>query len=177
VAEVSGYGVGTVYDYFSNREKLLEALAARELERMLAVANRIMSDWATAPIGVILNSRRLVAAMIDIIGERPRLGGILRTEMINAHSDSDLGRGLQRYHALIADAVNRTHPEYARRLQNESSRFVVFGAISGTIQTAAVERPDFLRSEAFENEMVRMILGFLSYSLPGEDNRAAAPAG
>lgn len=176
VAEVSGYGVGTVYDYFSNREQLLETLAARELDRMLAVADRIMADWAAAPIGAILNSRRLVAAMIAIIGERPRLGGILRTEMINAPAESALGRGLRRYHALIAEAVYRTHPEYATRLQNENSRFVVFRAISGTIQTAAVERPEFLRSTAFEDEMVRMILGFLSYSLPGEAPALADPA-
>lgn len=169
VAEVSGYGVGTVYDYFSNKDKLLETLAARELERMLAVAGRIMSDWAAAPVGAVMNSRRLVAAMIEIIGERPRLGGILRTEMIHAPSDSALGQGLQRYHALITEAVNRTHPEYSHRLQNESSRFVVFRAISGAIQTAAVERPAFLRSLQFENEMIRLILGFLSYSLPGED--------
>ncbi|WP_158590464.1 TetR/AcrR family transcriptional regulator [Noviherbaspirillum cavernae] len=172
VAEVSGYGVGTVYQYFSNKESLLETLAARELKRMLTVAERILSGWSASPDDAVANSRRLIGAMIDIIGERPVVGGILRTEMINAPADSDLGRELQRYYALIIGAAYRAHPEHRRRLQDEASRFVMFRAISGAIQTAAVEQPALLRSRAFEDEMVRLVLGFLSYSLPHEDAAA-----
>ncbi|MFC7516802.1 TetR family transcriptional regulator [Herbaspirillum sp. GCM10030257] len=173
VAEVSGYGVGTVYQYFSNKEELLEALAMRELDRMLGVAGKILTDWNAAPSDAVMNSRRLIAAMIEIIGERPRLGGILRTEMINAPEDSALGQGLQRYYGLIVGMASRTHPEKSHRLQTDSARFVLFRAISSTIQTAAVERPSLLRSREFEDEMVRLILGFLSYTLPGEDGSAA----
>lgn len=168
VAEVSGYGVGTVYQYFSNKDELLEALAARELDRMLGVAGKILTDWNAAPTDAIINSRRLIAAMIEIIGERPRLGGILRTEMINAPEDSALGQGLQRYYGLIVGMASRTHPEKSHRLQTDGARFVLFRAISSTIQTAAVERPALLRSREFEDEMVRLILGFLSYTLPEE---------
>ncbi|WP_158597985.1 TetR/AcrR family transcriptional regulator [Noviherbaspirillum saxi] len=168
VAEVSGYGVGTVYQYFSNKDELLETLAMRELDRMLGVAGRILASWNATPTAAIMNSRRLIAAMIEIIGERPRLGGILRTEMINAPEDSALGQGLQRYHRLIVGMASGAHPENSHRLQADSARFVLFRAISGTIQTAAVERPSLLRSREFEDEMVRLILGFLSYTLPEE---------
>jgi AcrR family transcriptional regulator len=174
VAEVSGYGVGTVYQYFANKNELLETLAARELDRMLSVAGKILADWNAAPSDAVMNSRRLIAAMIEIIGERPRLGGILRTEMINAPEDSALGQGLQRYYGLIVGMASRTHPEKSHRLQTDSARFVLFRAISSTIQTAAVERPALLRSRAFEDEMVRLILGFLNYSLPDEDSSTGA---
>lgn len=144
VAELSGYGVGTLYQYFSNKEELLETLAMRELDRMLSVAGKILAAWNASPNDAVTNSRRLIAAMIEIIGERPRLGGILRTVMINAPEESELGKGLLRYYGLIVDIACRTHPERSHRLQAASAQFVLFRAISSTIQIAAVERPSLL---------------------------------
>lgn len=172
VAELSGYGVGTLYQYFSNKEELLETLAVRELDRMLNVAGKILAAWNARPTDAVTNSRRLIAAMIEIIGERPRLGGILRTVMINAPEESELGQGLLRYYGLIVDIACRTHPERSHRLQTASAQFVLFRAISSTIQIAAVERPSLLRSREFEDEMVRLILGFLNYDIPGEGGPA-----
>jgi AcrR family transcriptional regulator len=172
VAEISGYGVGTLYQYFSNKEALLETLAVRELDRMLSVAGKILATWNASPTDAVSNSRRLIAAMIEIIGERPRLGGILRTVMINAAEDSELGQGLLRYYGLIVGIACRTHPERSHRLHAPSAQFVLFRAISSTIQTAAVERPSLLRSREFEDEMVRLTLGFLNYDMPADAGQA-----
>lgn len=42
VAEVAGVGIGSVYEYFPNREALIAAVVEREVERYLAVVRREM---------------------------------------------------------------------------------------------------------------------------------------
>lgn len=66
VAERAGASIGTVYRYFPDRIALLQALAARNLERVLTrVADEVVdpkhSDWAaalTAAIDILVNAFR-----------------------------------------------------------------------------------------------------------------------
>jgi AcrR family transcriptional regulator len=55
IAEVSGYGVRTIFDYFPNKEAILVAMARREFEKTLLVMTyvRMPARWT----GSALRSR------------------------------------------------------------------------------------------------------------------------
>lgn len=49
IAEVAGYGVGSLYDYSSNKEALVTALIDRHAEGMLEMVESTFSAHADAP--------------------------------------------------------------------------------------------------------------------------------
>jgi AcrR family transcriptional regulator len=164
VADIAGFSIGALYQYFPNKEGLVEALACRELDRLMELMTNALAD--PAPFGMGINARRMIRAVAAFIGDRPRLYGILRAEWSDAAPDSPIGEGMQRYFDLISDTLHNESPELGKRIALDEARFVLFRAISGVLLATALERPEYLRMRRFEDEMVRLILGFISYDLP-----------
>jgi hypothetical protein len=108
----------------------------------------------------------MIRAVAAFIGDRPRLYGILRAEWSDAAPDSPIGEGMQRYFRLISDTLHNENPELGKRIAADEARFVLFRAISGVLLATALERPEYLGTRRFEDEMVRLILGFISHDLP-----------
>jgi AcrR family transcriptional regulator len=164
VADTAGFSIGALYQYFPNKEGLVEALARRELDRLTELMSNALAD--PAPFGTGINARRMIRAVAGFIGDRPRLYGVLRAEWSEAAPDSPMGEGMQRYFKLISGTLQNENPELGRRIAAEEARFVLFRAISGVLLATALERPEYLGTRAFEDEMVRLILGFASHDLP-----------
>jgi AcrR family transcriptional regulator len=171
VADTAGFSIGAIYQYFPNKDGLIEALARRELERLTAMMKEALAH--PAPFGTGLNARRMIRVTAAFIGDRPRLYGILRAEWAGAASDTPIGQGMLRYFELIAGTLNRENPELGKRIARDEARFVLFRAISGVLLATALERPHYFGTDAFEDEMVRLILGFLSYDVSPDIPRLA----
>jgi AcrR family transcriptional regulator len=171
VADTAGFSIGAIYQYFPNKEGLIEALARRELERLTAMMKEALVQ--PAPFGTGLNARRMIRVVAAFIGDRPRLYGILRAEWADAAPDSPLGQGMRRYFELISGTLNRENPDLGKRIGTDEARFVLFRAISGVLLATAMERPQYFGTDAFEDEMVRLILGFLNYRLALDTPRLA----
>ncbi|CAB3773137.1 TetR/AcrR family transcriptional regulator [Paraburkholderia humisilvae] len=164
VADTAGFSIGALYQYFPNKEGLIEALARRELDRLIDLMTNALAD--PAPFGMGINARRMIRAVAAFIGDRPRLYGILRAEWSDAPADSPIGEGMRRYFNLISNTLHNESPELGKRIAGDEARFVLFRAISGVLLATALERPEYLSTRSFEDEMVRLILGFVSHDLP-----------
>ncbi|MBN3754670.1 TetR/AcrR family transcriptional regulator [Paraburkholderia sp. Tr-20389] len=171
VADTAGFSIGAIYQYFPNKEGLIEALARRELERLTAMMKEALTQ--PAPFGTGLNARRIIRVVAAFVGDRPRLYGILRAEWAEAAPDTPVGQGMRRYFELISGTLNRENPELGKRVGSDEARFVLFRAISGVLLATAQERPHYFGTDAFEDEMVRLILGFLNYDLSRDMPRLA----
>lgn len=167
VADTAGFSIGALYQYFPNKEGLIEALARRELDRLTLLMTNALAD--PAPFGQGINARRMIRALAAFIGDRPRLYGILRAEWSDAVPDSPIGDGTRRYFDLISDTLHNENPGLGKRIAADEARFVLFRAISGVLLATALERPDYLGTQAFEDEMVRLILGFIAHDLPSSE--------
>ena len=164
VADIAGFSIGAVYQYFPNKEGLVEALALRELTRLTAMMEKVLDR--PARFGTGINARRMIRVMVQFIGERPRLYGILRAEWADAPAGSELAEGMRHFFAQISNSLKKENPELARRIASEEARFVLFRAISGVVLATSLERPEWLGSIAFEDQMVRLILGFIAFDVP-----------
>jgi AcrR family transcriptional regulator len=167
VADTAGFSIGGLYQYFPNKEGLIEALATRELDRLTQLMTNALAD--PAPLGTGINTRHMIRAMAAFIGDRPRLYGILRDEWSHAAAGSRIGEGMQRYFELISAVLDSEHISPGRRIAADEARFVLFGAISGVLLATALERPQYLGTRAFEDEMMRLVLGFIGYDLPAAE--------
>ena len=84
IAEVSGYGVGSLYDYFPNKESLVVALIERHAEEMVEVAeatfrahedsalNVAVRAWVEAGVRAHLASPELHKVLVEQV---PKVGG------------------------------------------------------------------------------------------------------
>jgi hypothetical protein len=108
----------------------------------------------------------MIRAVTAFVGDRPRLYGILRVEWSGAAPESRIGARMQRYFELISTTLHHENPGLGARIAAAEARFVLFRAISGVLLATALERPEYLGTRAFEDEMVRLILGFISQELP-----------
>jgi AcrR family transcriptional regulator len=149
VAERAGVSIGTLYQYFADKQAILRAIAERELKATLAKVARAMTDDHDAPVEARL--RAIVAAMIGAFRGRQRA----RKAVVQAVFSEGGGAALQ---APIANFITA----HAREGLSEQQTFVLSRALLGAVRSAVLEEKSFLRDASFENELVRLMMAYLS---------------
>lgn len=157
VAERSGVSVGTLYQYFADKNAVLRALAEREMQVVVEQVARALEaeDEPTVESRV----RTIVRALVGAFRGRQRA----RKAVLQAILAQ--GGGVEMI-APVAAFLGRQ----ASRLQGLYGReqlFVLTRALMGTIRAAVLEEQPFLTGRTFEDELVRMTLAYLA-SVGGE---------
>jgi AcrR family transcriptional regulator len=159
IAEKAGYSVGTLYGYFPNKQSLLRAMALKEMRRQEASLMKAMQvsgpDQSDEEI-----VRIVIRAALRPFENRSKLRLGLMRLLIRDDDVRAAAQSVQEHILnLMLDAITRGRPA-APKLP-EVRRFTLLAAVSGTVQTAAFERPDLFETSCIEDEIVRMVLGFL----------------
>lgn len=156
VAKVAGVSVGSLYQYFPNKEALIQALAEEHSASQVAQLGAMMQGGATGPADLV---RRYIRASIHLHKEDPELHLAITTAMVTR----GLGRALQdhesarqlvlAYMLMHADAIDVPDPEQAS--------WVLVTTVDMLIHTALFEDQDRLDDPGFEREVVRLVLRYL----------------
>jgi len=164
IAERAGVSIGALYGYFSNKDEILLAMARRELDHIRDRVSDALTREADAHIHPV---RRAVRALIKGYGTRSRSRRILM-ETLFAHGGSeDMARPVNEIANLILARSGDILPRGARTL-SPIGMYILTRAVDSVIRTATYENVAFLSSQAFEDELVRLVTGYLS-----EEVRAA----
>ncbi|CAN5794120.1 TetR/AcrR family transcriptional regulator [soil metagenome] len=152
VAERAGVSIGTLYQYFGNKNAILLALAQREMEATLAKVAR--AGEAERSLGMEGRVRATVRAIIEAFGGRVRA----RKAVVQAILAQGTGiEVMAPVAAFIAQQPQRLMPALTAE-----QLFVLSRSLMATIRAAVLEEQPFLRSRGFEDEVVRMITAYLS---------------
>jgi AcrR family transcriptional regulator len=148
VAERAGVSIGTLYQYFADKNALLRAIAECELKAALsAVAKALSGEIDPTPEG---KARAMVRAIIIAFHGRQRA----RRAVVQAV----LAQG---FAIEIMTPVGAFIAEAGARMSREQT-FVLSRALMGTIRAAVLEEQPFFKSPAFEDELVRLVLSYLA---------------
>jgi AcrR family transcriptional regulator len=154
VAERAGVSIGTLYQYFGDKNAVLRALAEREMSTTLVGVAKALRGEAEASIEGRV--RAMVRAMVNAFGGRQRA----RKAVIQAV----LAEGMSvEMLAPIAAFITQSGAEQHRGLARLGPEqvFVLSRALMGAVRAAVLEEQPFFRSPAFENELVRLVMAYL----------------
>lgn len=155
IAAKAGVSIGTLYQYFRNKQAILDALSQREIE---AMQSRVMKALQAPPDDTgadedVLEQRvrRIVRAVLAAYGGRRR---VHRTLLEYA-----LSRGPgTRLHPLYSGIVQQlVTGEVGRGRHSPGDAFVLTHAIGGVVRGIVSQHPVPVPREEIEDSLVRLI--------------------
>ena len=156
IAEVAGVSVGALYGYFPNKDAILMSMARRELD---ALRDRV-SAALNAPEDGVHPARRAIRALIKGYNVRNRARRILMETLFSRGGTEEMARPVSEIAHLIAQHGARLFPQGAV-IPSEVGLFVLTQAVDSVVRTATYGNVSFLASQEFEDELVRLIIGFV----------------
>jgi AcrR family transcriptional regulator len=158
IAECAGISVGTLYQYFSNKEAILVAMARQELAN--DEASVITAITEPSPDGENDLLRRAIRVLISAYAERREAHRVAYETLISEGLGDELAQTVQKVAQMVGAQSHRLLPERAAPISN-ASLFVITRAISGVLRAAAQEQSPLLGTQEFENELVKLVQSYL----------------
>lgn len=159
IAEVSGYGVGSLYDYFPNKESLVVALIERHAEEMVEVAEATFRAHEDSALNVAV--RAWVEAGVRAHLASPELHKVL-VEQVPKVGDLDrIGAFEDRIAALVHAYLER-HAGEVRPQDLPLTAFVVAQALVSLTHKAVAEKPGIVEDGRLVDEISELVLGYLT---------------
>lgn len=160
IAERAGVSVGSLYQYFPNKDALLVVLAERHVDEGFARIREMLRDALDSkpPLETLL--RRFVEGMIALHDHEPELHRVLFEE---APLPASLRRNLRKREVAFAIEVRallEAHPEVSMR-DPALSAYVVVQTIEGLVHGFILHPPPEIRSKALTDEIVRLCSSYL----------------
>jgi AcrR family transcriptional regulator len=158
VAEAAGVSIGSLYQYFPNKEALVSALIEKHLEDMNAavlaelarVAKLPMAEAARCVIELTIRAHTVDPALHRVLTEQvPRVGKLAKVR--------DLG-GLS--HRMVAGLLAARRSEIAIR-DPDLAAFILVSTIEAIVHRAAVLWPERLDDPALIDEATLLVTRYL----------------
>lgn len=158
VAEVAGVSVGTLYQYFANRDAILHALQDRELERASQLMSGLLGKSERVSEQAV--ARAVVEALLKSYRAAPALHRVLAVEglRVTPHDrvlafDARVVGTIRAFLSLPGMRVRRTNLDAAA--------FVIYQAVRAAMLAYLLEDPAGLDDASLVDELTDLILRYL----------------
>jgi AcrR family transcriptional regulator len=158
VAERAGVSIGTLYQYFADKNAILLALARQETTAGLADVGRALQGGSDPSVEGRV--RAMVLAIIHAFRGRPRARKAVLQAILAQGLGSEMMAPIAAFVAAAGDEVGHGPRPVLAALTHEQV-FVLSRALMGTIRAAVMEEQPFLSSPGFEDEVVRLVVAYL----------------
>jgi AcrR family transcriptional regulator len=170
VAEVAGVSVGTLYQYFANRDAILNALQDREFSRATELLTGLLGRGQPAANHEV--ARAVVTALLASYRSAPALHRVLAVEGLRVTPTERVlafdGRAIATIRAflsLLGTGIGRPNLDAAA--------FVVYQAVRATMLAYLLENPAGLDDQTLVDELTHLILSYLVAQPPAAQPPAA----
>ena len=156
VAERAGVSIGSLYQYFPNKQSLLAALHARHIDEIKSSGTAIVSEAEKCSLSEAI--AHLIRNIVESHVASDRLHRVVATEtpdsLIKASTPELIRRLLDSYRPIL----NVEDLDLAAYIISVTIKAVVHGALH--------DRPDELREGKIEKTLTRLLLSYLTDEKP-----------
>ncbi|CAG4882729.1 TetR/AcrR family transcriptional regulator [Georgfuchsia toluolica] len=156
VAERAGVSIGSLYQYFPNKQSLLAALHARHIDEIKSNGTAIVGEAEKCSLSEAI--AHLIQNIVESHVASDRLHQVVATEtpdsMIKASTPELIRRLLDSYRPILTVE----DPDLAAYIISVTIKAVVHGALH--------DRPDELREGKIEKNLTRLLLPYLTGEKP-----------
>lgn len=164
VAAKAGVSIGTLYQYFGDKQALLDALVERELGGMSQAVWLSIEDNADA--GPDERIQRIIRAVLGVYGGRSRVHRQLIEHAISHSSGTRLNPLYERLMTLFMSVKTPQDKHKARGL-NSAQAFVLVYSMAGVLRAYALSESPPPR-QGLEDALVALVTGYLEKLLTAE---------
>jgi AcrR family transcriptional regulator len=161
IAERAGISVGTLYQYFANKEAILVAMARREIATDEAAVIKALSEVAQ---GSDIDPVRLaMRALITAFGKRRVARRVAFEALFSEGMGNELATSVQKVAQMAGERSDRLLPARTRPV-TPTNLFIITRAISGIMRAASQEESPLLGTPEFEDELVHLVQAYFAAS-------------
>lgn len=158
IAEVAGVSVGSLYQYFPNKQSLVMAVIRRHQDQMIAMLQRHVAELADAPVDQAV--RTYVRAMFEAHRVHPELQRVLLPLMLQLGLDH-LEDVQYRILAMVQAWLNRHRDEILpQRL--DAAALVLVTSVESATHASFLDYSRGIDSQALEDEVIDLVLRYLT---------------
>lgn len=165
ISKIAGVSVGSLYQYYPNKEALVAALVDVHAERMRATFTNMLENLGTAELEVAV--RTMVRAIMEahrvdpvlhrvVIEQLPRVGG--REKMAE----------FQVFCQAVVETWLSMNARQVRPRNHRLAAFLLTHGVEAIVHQAVLAGASFLRNEDLENEVAELVLRYLRPDAAGE---------
>ena len=161
IAERAGVSVGSLYQYFPNKDAILVALAERHIDAGFALVRELLAEALTDVPVLESLLRRFVVAMIALHEHEPELHRVLFEE---APLPSSVRRQLRARENEFANEICElleAHPEVRMR-DPKVTAYILVHTVDALVHNFTLHPSEGIPSKELTDEMVSMLLGHLT---------------
>lgn len=158
IAERAGVSVGSLYQYFPNKEALIAAVVEEFGDRQFEVLASTLAHVVDAPLEEAVEL--LVKAMLEAKLLEPELGQVLFEQLPQVGQIGVLRAWTERACNVVQAALEVRADEVEVR-NIELASFVLVSACHGIVHSAVLQRPELLSEGSLANETAQLVLGYL----------------
>lgn len=145
IAEVAGISIGTLYQYFRNKDEILVAIARRQFDADAEAALKALVPGQPEP------ERAVIRALIEAYKKRRKTRRAAIDAIVSEGLSSERASSVTR----IAEAV------MGRGDLSITAVFVLTRAVNGVLRATTEEDSVLLGTPEFEEQLVRLIRNFI----------------
>jgi AcrR family transcriptional regulator len=158
LAERAGVSIGSLYQYFPNKEAVIASVVERFADRQFEVLVEGLEELADAPAEQVV--RHLVQRILEAKRAEPELSRVLLQELPQIGQVDVLRDWTQRACQLVELALEARRDE----IEVEDLQMAAFMAVTachGVVQCTLLDRPGLLEDDVLTEHTTRLMLSYL----------------
>jgi AcrR family transcriptional regulator len=158
VAELAGVSIGTLYQYFSDRDALLDALQDREFERTMELMERVLAtNDERSPRET---AQEVVEGLLALYAAAPGLHRALALDGLRV-TPTERVRAFDMRVVSVVRHFLAVSGWPVRRRNLDAAAFVVFQSVRATMLARMLESPPGLDDRTVTEEVTDLVLRYL----------------
>jgi AcrR family transcriptional regulator len=158
IAERAGISIGSLYQYFPNKESLLAALVEQHVTEMAELIETKLDLLFDSPIEIAIPE--IIKAVVAAHTINPRLHQVLSEEI----PCSERSPTMQQADSKIAELLRTYLCRWRDFIEPQNINLTVFilsQTVDALCHAAVIEYPNFVRDSQFEREVSNLLLSYL----------------